>query len=268
MSLGISLGIVRNLVNAAEIAILLHTIIYSIRLIGREKYSAAVIFFAMGAMALTVSLLYWLAYDLLIPGDIRMPFAANEIGESASFLLIASSLKAVFGEKMNLRTKETVLGIAFTAANVFLWIGWSGEYIQDLVGGAAFGYLVCIMINSLRISRVFSRRTEIAAAVLFALITALALPSIYFPESLREATDAYPYPVIILSTLYFTYRAARSMRGESSGTEAYAAAAFCYVWCTACMYMCSEPVYFIPNLLSTISVQIMMLSLRKAVNEP
>ena len=262
-----SLNIIRGLLNALEIAILLHSIINTIRLIRREKLSVPVIFFAMGAMALVVSLVYWLAYDLIMPPDIRMPFAANELGESAGFLLIASSLKAAFGEKMNLRTKETALGLAFTAVNIFLWIGWSGEIIQDLVGGAAFGYLVCIMLNSLRRSSVFSRRTGIAAVVLFTLITALALPSIYFPEPMRAAADAYPYPLIILSSIYFTWRAAKSMRGASAGKEAYAAAAFCYVWCTAGMYMCSEPVYYIPNILAIISVQIMMLSLRKAVNE-
>ena len=31
----------------------------------------------------------------------------------------------------------------FTAANVALWIAWSGEWIQDILTGVAFGYFLC-----------------------------------------------------------------------------------------------------------------------------
>ena len=59
--------------------------------------SVELVSFTFATAAMLLSLLYWLAFDILYPGQ-RMPFAANEIAEWAMFLSFASTLKPMLGE--------------------------------------------------------------------------------------------------------------------------------------------------------------------------
>ena len=61
-------------------------------LLRTEKREARTVLFAFAVACMLLSGLYWLSYGVLRPGT-RMPFAANEIAESAMFLLFGAALK-------------------------------------------------------------------------------------------------------------------------------------------------------------------------------
>lgn len=102
--------------------------------VGRLSFrrSMAPVFFTFALVSLLMSGLYWLAYDLLRP-DTRMPFAANEFGEIGGFLLLASALNAVFRGRFADARREIVCAAVFAAASTALWIGWSGEWVEDVL---------------------------------------------------------------------------------------------------------------------------------------
>ena len=68
-----------------QIAVLAVLLGLTVRLVGESARNLTAVFlsFSFGLWLLTD--LYWLIYDLMRP-EIRMPFAANEIGEAALFL--------------------------------------------------------------------------------------------------------------------------------------------------------------------------------------
>ena len=73
-------------------AILLLVFLGTFRLLELEKRDARTVLFAFAVASVLLSNLYWLAYDILRPGT-RMPFAANEIGEWALFLLLGAAVR-------------------------------------------------------------------------------------------------------------------------------------------------------------------------------
>ena len=117
-------------------AILLLVFLGTLRLLASEKRDARTVLFAFAVASVLLSNLYWLAYDILRPGT-RMPFAANEIGEWALFLLLGAAVRTQ--PEAPSAKREVFCAALFTAANVALWIAWSGEWIQDILTGAAFG---------------------------------------------------------------------------------------------------------------------------------
>ena len=135
-------------------AVLLVVIFRAARLIESSGRSMTAVFFTFAAVSLLVSNLYWIAYDLMRPGT-RMPFAANELGEWAAFLLLSTSLLCALRERFGEAGKEMLCAGAFVAASTVLWIAWSGEWIQDILTGAAFGYFLCMLAAQIRYTEAF-----------------------------------------------------------------------------------------------------------------
>ena len=149
-----SMALISNLIYMAMSIVI---IIRNARLIGKNSRSITAVFFTLSTCSMLLSYIYWLAYEILRPG-IRMPFAANEAGEMAINLLLASVLVTVFGMNKISSYKEAAFGIAFQIACVLLWIGWSGEWVQDILSGLILCYLVFMTVKALIISGAFNRR--------------------------------------------------------------------------------------------------------------
>lgn len=105
-----------------------------VRMILHGNRSMTVIFFTFAMASLSMSYVYWLVFSLMRPNE-RLVFAANEISEWALFLMYATSLSYMFAGAKPLGAGACVAVILFIAANAALWIGWSGEWIQDIVTG-------------------------------------------------------------------------------------------------------------------------------------
>ena len=117
--------------NLIQTAVLLLVFLGTLRLLGSGMREVRTVLFAFAVASVLLSNLYWLAYDILRPGT-RMPFAANEIGEWALFLLLGAALNTQ-SERMNAK-REMLFAALFTAANAALWIAWSGEWESHFDG--------------------------------------------------------------------------------------------------------------------------------------
>ena len=107
---------IENLPIMIQIVVLLIAFWGILRMIFSDDKNIKAIFFAFAIVALLLSDIYWLAYDILRP-DSRMPFAANEIAEWAMFIslgaILASDIKA-YGVDAR---KEVFFSILFVISN-------------------------------------------------------------------------------------------------------------------------------------------------------
>jgi len=249
-----------------HLAATLYVTIHSIHLVGKHRNSTMTVFFTFGTFSLLLSAFYWITYDIMKPG-IRMPFAGNEIGECAGFLLLAEALASVF-RLSSADTKKEVIGTAlFCAASVALWIAWSGEWVQDILSGLAFGYLLCTVASAVKKSGALSKRAWRFGSFSAALLIAVQVSIFFVPEPLKHPLDLFCYALMFCVSTYITLRYILAVRsGENSKTVL--SLAFCgFGWVISSMYMSTGIFYTIFLFGLAAYLPIMLYAVRKEVGE-
>ncbi len=244
-------------------AILLYIIVRAVRLIGSGRRSMAVVFFLFAAFSLLLSDLYWITYDLLRPGT-RMPFAANEIGEGATFLLLGAALNTIFQPAPRAAWRETALAALFAGACTALWIGWTGEWVDDILTGVCLGYLLCSTVRSFKLSDALSRRQWLTVGVGAAILIAGQAVTFFVPEPVRSAVDLGCYILLLLGIVFFFGLHAVCGRGNSR--QAVGLSFGCYSWSVCMMYMSAGIYYVIAYACATVSLLLMLRAVRKEVS--
>lgn len=248
------------LLNLIHTAALLLVFLGMIRLIAGGKRGVKTVFFAFAVACALLSNFYWLAYDVLRQG-FRMPFAANEIGECAMFLLLGASLRR---STLRQPVDRDIIGtVLFTAANAALWIAWSGEWMQDILTGAAFGYFLCCLVLRIRQEDAFPvwewRFLGIACVMLLAAQTAI----FFVPEPVRHPLDLFCYFLLFSTAAVLLARALILLREDGQGSSALLCAFAAFAWTVVAMYMSEGGFYVAANLLNTLSLPMIYLVLRK-----
>ena len=243
-------------------ALLLLVFLGTLRLLASEKRDARMVLFAFAVASVLLSNLYWLAYDILRPGT-RMPFTANEIGEWALFLLLGAALNTQ-SERLNAR-REMLFAALFTAANVALWIAWSGEWVEDILTGAAFGYFLCSLAAQIKLAEGFPawewRLFGVACPVLIAAQTAI----FFVPEPVKQPMDLFCYCLLFAVMAFLLIRGLRSLRSGEGASSAVLEAFAAYAWATITQYMSSGMFYYAALLLAFLCFPLMLLALKKEV---
>lgn len=207
--------IIQKIIIVAYCLVALYAAVISLRMIKNHRQPMALVFFAFSMISLLMSNLYWFAYDL-IGIDSRMPFAANEIGEWSCFLLVAAAISTVFKKERTAAIKEIVFTLIFAAACTALWIGWSGEWVQDIISGLVFGYWFCIIINALKSSDVLNSGEWAVLAVVAMLIAGMEGATFFTSGAAKNNLDICCYILMFASIAVFYIKLAYTWRkGES-----------------------------------------------------
>ena len=204
--------------------------------------SMLVLFFAFGTLSFLASDLYWFAYTIMEP-DIRMPFAANEIGEWALALLYAAALDVEYKDPSVPVYRETFLSVLFIMANTALWIAWSGEWLQDIMTGFTFGYFTCTVIRSARWKAVFSVLEWRLLAVFAVLIPSLQFSIFLLPAVLQKPGDLVCSALLFAGILWFFFKTAKSLRENTDPDASVIYAMAWFAWNIMSMYMSADPIY-------------------------
>lgn len=253
-----------NLANIIQIMVYLMVLIKAAKLFIDSEGSIIVVFFSFAVFSLLIADIYWVAYDILRP-DARMPFAANEFGEAAGFLLLASVITAVFGDRLIHETKIMLLCLLFIAGSTALWIGWSGEWIQDIITGFAFGYWLCVSVMSLRTIDAFSKGGWYAVG-LFSMILILCQAAIFFvPDNLKKPLDLLCYALMFTILAVLILRCIIAIRSDYSSERIISLAFFCSVWSVSTMYMSAGTWYVAAQFAETLIAPLMLFGVRKEV---
>ena len=250
------------ILNLIQTAVLLLVFLVTFRLLGTGRREVHIVFFAFAVASALLSNLYWLVYDILRPGT-RMPFAANEIGEWAMFLLLGATLNT---QSERLIAKREMLAAAlFTAANVALWIAWSGEWVEDILTGAAFGYFLCTLSAQIKQTEAFPSwewwGLDAVCPVLIAAQTAI----FFVPEPMKQPLDLFCYLLLFAVAAVLLIQAIRSLTSGGQSASAVLETFAAYAWATITLYMSSGGFYIAALLLATLCFPLMLLSLKKEV---
>ena len=250
------------ILNLVQTVVLFLVFLGTLRLLGTGRREAPAVLFAFAVASALLSNLYWLAYDILRPGT-RMPFAANEIGEWAMFLLLGAALRTQSAAPSVKR--ETFFAALFTAANAALWIAWSGEWVEDILTGASFGYFLCSLAARIRQTEAFQAWEWRVLGVACPVLVAAQAAIFFVPEPVKQPLDLFCYLLLFALAAVLLIRAFRSLRKGGQSTPLVLQAFAAYAWTTITLYMSSGGFYIAALLLSTLCFPMMLLALRKEV---
>ena len=251
------------LLNLSEVSVLLVIFLLVVRLIIRGSRSISLVFFGFALACTLLSDFYWLTYDLLRP-EVRMPVAANEIGESAMFLLLGAALTARHPIRFQ-RDKWALLSAGvFTVANAALWIAWSGEWGQDILGGLAYGYFLCALASRIRQESIYAAWKKYIFGALCLVVIAIQTSTFFFPDPVRRILDISGYVLLFAFVGMLLVRAVLSLRQE---TPAWAVCRsfLCLAWTLTAMYMSAGAFYAAALILCSLCYLLMYLAIRKEV---
>ena len=231
-----------------------------------NRSSLVCFFFLLAMVSFLASDIYWITHLIMMP-DTRVPFSASEIGGSGLFLLLGATLGAAFRGKRVNALGEIVAAALFVAASTALWIGWSGEWVKDILCGLAYGYFVCRGMIALKASEAFSRWDWGVLAAGSAVLIVCQAAIFHVPEPLKKPMDAFCYVLMFIGILWFFLRNIRAIRaGENAGVLmglSFAA----YAWAITVMYMSADPIYFAADTAATLTLFLMLRAVRKKVDE-
>jgi hypothetical protein len=211
-----------------------------------------------------LSEVYYSTHNYLREG-MRIPFAANDIADFGAFLLLGTALITTLGRPRRRLTGVTAAALAFAAANVALWIGWSGEWLRDILGGLSWGWFLCICFRSLVQTEAVGKGERTALWILCALITALQAATFFLSAKLRASADLAATLLLGAGAAWLLARILLALRRGRSPNKALSLSVTGYLWATVCMYMSAGLPYVIFANLATLQLLLILLAVRKKV---
>ena len=208
--------------------------------------------------------LYWIIYDYMRP-ESRMPFAANEIGEAAAFLMMAATINSVFMHNMRPPILKAVGTLIFAVCNIALWIAWSGEWIQDILFGAVFAWFLYSVVRALSVESILKRGEWIALSVLCSLLIVCQVLSFALKENLKLLTGLVGYFLLIIGVIFFTYKLIREYRNADRSRAEISIAFALMAWIIMGKYMSDAGWYALFLALETTTLLLWYLTVRRVV---
>lgn len=253
--------------NIQQVLVLSVLLFLAVRLIRRSAGDQTAVFFTFWLAQYLLTDLYWLIYDLMIGSERRMPFAANEIGEAALLLLEAAILSSAIGCRPSLFRKTSLAALFFSAANVVLWICWSGEWGQDFLIGIPFSYLLLILVSALELLDVLSRGEWAALGGVCALLIAGQAAVLFAPERIRLLLDTSCYLLMAAGLLCWAEGLRRAYQKKASPQVMLTLVLALIIWETMSRYMSEDLWYLAFYAAETVFMPLVYLAVRKAVQK-
>ena len=248
-----------------QILLLLVYVILCFRYARQKEDKLWLIYAALSAATLMISDLYYLVHSYLLEGA-RVPFAANDIADFGFFLLISTTLSSAINADRKSLPLVTAGAAVFAAANICLWIGWSGEWVRDLLGGVSFGWFLCAAIYSVYLTEALPRRERAAMWILSALLIGVQTAIFFVPEPLKGILDKFAANGLMgAGEILFLVRTGLALRPSGRTDSALSLSFTGFCWCCLSMYMSAVPVYYVFSNLGTLHILLMLLTIRKKV---
>ena len=263
---------VYTLLNILQVSILTFVLWRLVLRMKTGSFTMVSVFYLYALILFLLSDIYWLVHGLLRP-ETRIPFGANEIGEIGIYLMFSSLLNAVF--KKEERFKEllgaTLLAGIFSLADIALWIGWTGEWVKDILSGLAFGYFACTTIRSLIISKAFDKKRLSVLGVMAFVLLGLQGMIFVIPEAIGNILDIVCYCIMFAGMIWlfvFCIKTVRKAYSSSNGNDSdenikkksLAVSFLLSLWIHNALYMSNEYVYTVIFIIVSFNILIMYFS--------
>ena len=238
----------------------------SVGLIRESGRSLASVFLTFSYAIFLLTDMYWVIYVFIRP-DVRMPFAANEIGEASMFLLMASTLRAAVKVPYAASVRCTVGAVLFSVFNIILWISWSGEYFQDVLVGITYTYFIYTVCSAIEVRQAFKRYMWIVMVICCTLIIALQALLFYVDDSIKSTLDTCAYIFMLVSVVFFIVIFISSWKKQSSPEEGLCRIFLLIGFVLTVKYMSEGVWYIMFQIIETLSFAFVFLSVRKVVDK-
>ena len=259
-----TLMLMQKIAEVFQVTVLLCILWGIIRNLMSGQRSMRMIFFGMAIACAFLTDTYWLIFDTLYPNKV-LPFAANEFGEWALFLLIGKLLVTdLSGRRISL-WKEITAMVAFITVNAAMWIYWSGEWVQDIVTGFTLGYLLCCLAIRMKYSEEFSGKEEVLIALACAVAVLTQGISIFAPDPVNTWFEVGCYIFLAVIILLLIVCTVREIFFREGTERAVCFAFFGFAWCLLSMYMSTGLFYLAFFACATVSLLLMFFAMRKEV---
>ena len=160
---------------------------------------------------------------------------------------------------------ETLFAGVFIAASTVLWISRSGEWVRNLMAGAAFGYFFCRLIYSAKQSDSMNSLEWFATSATGILVLIGHLIHFFANDSAKIGLEVLGVILLIICILYYVTRAVFSLYGRDSSEECFVLSAFSFAVSTVAVYMSTGIYYYVALGLSTLMLPLMFFAIRKEV---
>ncbi|MBO4414984.1 MAG: hypothetical protein J5824_03260 [Lachnospiraceae bacterium] len=256
---------IRVILSLLQICMLGFIIIRVSRKAHYGKTSVITVFFIYGIICLLISDMYWLVHGLLRP-DVRLPFSVNEVGEMGTDLLFASMLAAVFKDRFLKPGFETICAAIFAVAIAALWVGWTGEWVKDILSGIVFGYYTCVTVRAMRCSEAFTFMEWLILSLSAYILIAVQGLIFAVDDEIGKMLDVFCYIIMFSVMIWLVQKATRAaiaahrIKDLKTSEKSVALSFFTMVWIMNTMYMSSEPMYFFGFFVFSLILPVMMIS--------
>lgn len=248
-----------------QILVLTVLLILCIRLLINNTESKPVVFLTFAFALSLFSDIYWLVYDFLRP-DVRMPFAANEFGEVGLFLMFAATINTAVPHGSRCARKQAIGVILFMISNIALWILWSGEWLQDILIGATFTWLVYSAVCSLKVVRALKKAEWILLGIYCFVLIAGQACIFLVAEEFKQILDVGCYILLCIAQIYWLVKLVLAYKNKTSPETLLSLAASNVIWSSISLYMSEGIIYMAFMMIGTLSFIFLYLAVRKVVN--
>ena len=247
-----------------QIAVLIALTILSVRLIRESAQAIPAVYLTFILSLWLLTDLYWVIYDFMRP-DSRMPFAANEIGEAAVFLLEGAMLASLARGWKGYARPQAIGALIFAACNVALWIAWSGEWVDDLFVGAAFAGFLYRAARALAVHQSLKGwEWGLLGAGCGLLILGQGL-TFFVPEGTKAALDTACYVLLAAVTAWWAVKAIAAWRKSADGVSLLCLVFAWIAWVVTAKYMSAGTWYAVFMVCETLCLPLLYGATRKAV---
>ncbi|MBO4864144.1 MAG: hypothetical protein J5517_07250 [Eubacterium sp.] len=188
-----------------QIAVIVALLFLSVRMIWQSNRSLVTVFLVFVLSLWLFTDLYWVIYDFMRP-DTRMPFAVNEIGEAAIFLLLSALLGSAVYIQPTFARKQIAGTTLFSICNAALWIAWSGEWLQDIMIGATFAYFLCMIVCALKCQQSLTKYEWIGLGIVCLLLVLAQAGTFFVSLMIKTVLDTGCYILMMGICIYWIYK--------------------------------------------------------------
>ena len=251
-------------ISVSQIVVLAVLLASCIAMIGKNEKSLPAVHLSFCMALWLLGDLYWVIYDLMRP-ESRMPFAANEIGEAAAFLMMAAIVNSVVIYVTYPPAVYTVCAVLFGIGNIALWIAWSGEWIQDILIGTVFTWLLFCIVRALANERALNSREWILLGIFCAALIAGQGLIFVINDETAGIVETGMYVIIFAGILLLLHRLIRMYKQKEKPQKLLPMAYALMAWVITGKYMSEGTMYSVLLLLETMCLPVCFATVRKAV---
>ena len=259
-----SLSLITLLPACFQVSMLAVLMILSVRLIRESGQATPAVFLTFILSLWLLTDLYWVVYDLM-RHDSRMPFAPNEIGEAAIFLLEGAMLASLAGGWKGGACVQGILALLFAGCNAALWIAWSGEWADDLFVGAAFACCLYQAARALAVNQSLKLWEWSLLGIGCALLILGQALIFFVPEAARAPLDTACSILLAAGTVCWAVEVLSAWRKNADPVSILCLAFAWSVWIVTAKYMSAGVWYTMFLVCETLCMPMLYAATRKAV---